>query len=118
MDMAAYVKEADVSAADRRGQLQCIVEYSHAMLERAAAGHWAEVMDLDAKRQEIIFEFFSRTANADEASWVADGIQTVLGIDKELVKLGKQQMKHVAGEIRDLNTGKRAHRAYNATKGY
>lgn len=91
-----------------------LITLSEAMLEKAKAGLWAEVIAFEAKRDGLIRLFFSAPVRQDDAEAVASGIQTILAIDKEIIDMGVLERFGLLQILQEMEQGKKAIKAYTS----
>lgn len=91
---------------------QKVLSMSDSMLTSAKAGEWDSVISLETARRNLIQDFFAIKATFEEAQWVASGVRKIMDVDKEIMCLGKNDMRLIASELDSLQRGKQASNAY------
>lgn len=91
-----------------------LLSLSEAMLRKAKDGLWDEVMALETERYSLIKIFFSGPVMPGDAEAVADGIRTILAIDKELMEMGAVKRFDLLQALQEMDQGKKAVKAYTS----
>jgi hypothetical protein len=99
----------------RQEQFAAILRLSRQMLDAARASDWLEVSNLESQRQDQLKNFFSQPAQANETTWLAQGIQQVLKLNDEIMSLGEEGKQEILKNMSDLSNGKKAAQAYAKT---
>lgn len=73
---------------------------------------WKEIAEIDSHRLNLIKDFFSEAISEEDAKNVADGIQKVQDIDKELLQVSQLIQKETGVVFSDLGNGQQAVAAY------
>ncbi|EIC29501.1 MULTISPECIES: flagellar protein FliT [Methylomicrobium] len=97
---------------DRIAELLQLVELTRAMLEKAQASLWDEVIALEAGRRERISAFFLTPVEPELASPVAESIRNILAMDYEIATLGLAEKQEAGLALRQMEQGKKAVKAY------
>ncbi len=92
------------------GDCRRLVELSHEMLAAAREGRWAELLVLEEGRRSLL-DACSAVSPA-QAEAAARVLQEILAADAEVVALSEQARDSAGGELRELQKGQRATRAY------
>jgi Flagellar protein FliT len=100
--------------ADKAQDLQQLIVLSQAMLIKAQEELWEDVIALEVERNELIKLFFSEQVRQDEAAAVAEAIQLILSIDKQVTELGAVRRFDILQILQDLDQGKKAVKAYTS----
>lgn len=100
----------------RQAQFDLMLGLSSAMLEKAQAQEWAAVMDMEVERQRRLVEFFATEVTHAEAAYVATAIRQMQEINDQLMQLGEHLQQQIVGELRGLETGRKATQAYNLNR--
>lgn len=93
-----------------------VVVLSREMLERARAGEWQSVIDLEGRRQALMSRFFCPAPPPDQLQRLADRIREVLDLDREVMELGRQGMQDLSHQLDQIGAGRKAVRAYAANE--
>jgi hypothetical protein len=88
-----------------------LVALSQAMLAKAEAQLWDDVIVLEAERRQLITQFFLDPIRQD-AEVVAAGIQSILAMDEKLIELGALKRFDTLQLLQNLDQGKKAVKAY------
>lgn len=105
--------DTPVMEAARRQQIHAIRSMSEQMLQLARNEAWETLADLEPERRRLIMRFFDKPASEEEAAAIAETIQDVLDIDREIIERGKQGRDAVRQQLSRLNQGQRAVDAYH-----
>lgn len=89
-----------------------ILKLSRRMLEDAGKGDWDRTAQLQAQRQQLMNDYFVTPVPEAEAGVVASGIREMLDIDRKLIEHSKQAMNGLSSDLKKINKGKHASRAY------
>ncbi len=95
-------------------ELQKLVAFSQAMLTKAHAEEWDDVVALEVERRELIKQFFSEPVDQAQAEVVASGIKAILAIDEKLMELGALRRFDILQILQDMDQGKKAVKAYTS----
>jgi Flagellar protein FliT len=95
-------------------ELQQLVAFSQAMLTKAQAEQWDDVVALEAERRDLIKHFFSEQVDQAQAEVVASGIKAILAIDEKLMELGALRRFDIMHVLQDMDQGKKAVKAYTS----
>jgi Flagellar protein FliT len=102
------------SMNDKHEDLQKILTISDKMLEQAKLALWDEVTELEAIRREWIELFFHESVEAEFISAVKQAIQTILASDEQILALGQVEKHDIGQQIKQLEQGKKAVKAYGS----
>jgi hypothetical protein len=105
-----------MTATPRQAQLEAILDLSAAMLEKAQTGEWVEVAAMEEDRRRRLTEFFAVDTTREDAPGLADCIRRMLDINAQLMELGGKVRQQAAGELSNLDLGRRASEAYNQNR--
>jgi hypothetical protein len=100
--------------ADKAQDLQQLIALSQAMLKKAQEALWEDVIVLEVERNEQIKLFFSEPVRKEDAEAVAEAIQLILSIDKQVTELGALRRFDILQILQDLDQGKKAVKAYTS----
>ena len=100
--------------ADNTPGFQPLLNLTEVMLQKAKDGLWDDVMALEAERDSLIRLFFSEPVPQDDAGSVAEGIHTILAIDKEIMELGAVKRFDLLQTLQEMGQGKKAVKAYTS----
>jgi hypothetical protein len=98
---------------DRLDDLEQLITLTRAMLENAQSSAWDEVIELEAKRRELIAAFFLSPIQPELAPAVAEGIQLILAMDRDSAKLGLAEKLEAGQALRQMEQGRKAVKAYS-----
>ena len=96
--------------SDRR--YKRLLRLSRAVLEHAENGDWEAVTDLERERHPLVSEFFSSECPAHERESRRNLIQTLLEIDRQIVRLVEARREEIAHQLQTITRGRGAMRAY------
>lgn len=85
---------------------------SQRMAALGAAGDWEAVIDLEPQRRELLEQAFATHAPVD--SVIAERVQGILELDRNLMMQSIEARDWVAGEISRASRGRKATNAYQA----
>jgi hypothetical protein len=97
---------------DKTHDLQQLISMSRTMLEKAREECWDMVNVLEAERSELISKFFSEPVQQDYADAVADGVQSIIAINCDIIALGALSRLNLAHTLQNMDQGKKAIKAY------
>jgi hypothetical protein len=98
---------------DKIKDFQQLISLTQAMLEQAESSAWDEVIETEAKRRELMGVFFSIPVQPELASTVAEGITTIMAMDRDIIKLGQTEKQGMEQVLRQMEQGKKAVKAYS-----
>jgi len=101
-------------AAPREQQLPVILSITKEMLERAKKNNWEAVIDLESQRTALIADFFATPVSGREVSAVANYLNKILEVDRQLIELGDNECQHLRENLQKINHSKRAMKVYTA----
>ena len=76
---------------------------------------WKTIAEMDNQRLSLLKAFFSETITAEDAAEVADGIQQIQLIDKELLEVSQAIQKEIGVVFSRLGNAQQAVAAYQDT---
>jgi hypothetical protein len=94
--------------------LQQLISLSRTMLGKAREESWDDVFVLEAERSELIRLFFLEPVQQAYTDVVSAGIQSILAIDSDLIKLGTLKRFELAQTLQNMDQGKKAVKAYTS----
>ena len=97
---------------DKAIDLQQLISLSRTMLEKAREESWDEVFVLEAERSELIRLFFLEPIQQADAVAAVAGIQSIMAIDRDLMRLGALKRFELAQTLQTMDQGKKAVKAY------
>jgi hypothetical protein len=100
----------------RQAQFEHILGLTSAMLQKARAHEWAAVMGMEMERLGRLVDFFATEVTRAEAAYVATAIRQMQEINRQIMELGEHLQQQLAGELRGLETGRKATQAYNLNR--
>lgn len=89
-----------------------IAELTEIMLSHARSGEWNAVIEMEAERQALMQQYFSLSPQLEDATWIVDGIRSVMKIDREIMELGKTDINKLGQSLAAIQRGKKAQFAY------
>jgi hypothetical protein len=89
-----------------------ILRISGKMSQLAQQLQWADLAQLEHKRQNLIKSFFSSPVAPEDAELVREGIHRILDMDQQIISMGKRHRGELSDKLVDFNTHKRAVSAY------
>jgi len=99
---------------DKAQDIQQLISLSQAMLEKAREESWDDVSVLEAERSELIRLFFLEPIQQVYTDAVSAGIESILAIDSDLIKLGELKRFEFAQILQNMDQGKKAVKAYTS----
>lgn len=84
------------------------------MLEKAREESWDDVFVLEAERSALIRLFFLEPVQQADTDVVSAGIQSILAIDSDLIKIGALKKFELAQTLQNMDQGKKAVKAYTS----
>lgn len=99
---------------DKAQDLQQLISLSRTMLGKAREESWDDVFVLEAERSELIRLFFLEPVQQAYTDVVSAGIQSILAIDSDLIKLGTLKRFELAQTLQAMDQGKKAVKAYTS----
>lgn len=103
---------ADIVATNRHQLLVEAVAVSRRMLMRAEVDDWAEVIQLEAERRNLLEQAFATRAPVDED--LARKVREILELDKDLIARSLQVRDLVAAELSQASRGRKVADAYRS----
>ena len=94
--------------------LQQLISISRIMLEKAQEESWDDVFVLEAERNELLRLFFLEPIEQAYVEAVADGIQSMMSIDRDIMALGVLKKLDLAQILQAMDQGKKAVKAYTS----
>lgn len=88
------------------------LDMSRRMADLGQAGDWDAVIALESERRTLLEQAFATHAPADQL--VADRVQAILDIDKDLMARSVEARDRVAAEIERSSKGRKAANAYRS----
>ena len=101
-----------VSDDSRQAQWQLILQLSHAMAAQADAKDWDSLMEMEARRRQLLAEFFASAPTMDEAATLATDLRALLDLDRRVMVQVQEARDGIGEALRGLNTGRQANQAY------
>jgi len=101
-------------------QLNRLVSLSEHILGLARAGHWAAVAQAEAERQaglKVLGDVGALAPDDSRAQLIRDRLQAILDLNAEVMGLGGAVCETLSAQIRTLNEGRVARRAYLENEG-
>lgn len=105
------------SPADRRAEMTRIVQHTREMRARVDLGVWEDIVAMEAQRQEMLQSFFAQEPERSEAQWIAQAIQDMLELNRQMEELCRAHLQSVAKDLRQMNAGRKANEAYQSNSG-
>ena len=94
--------------------LQHIILLSQSMLKKAKNESWNDVFVLEKDRRKLINIFLSTVVKPEHEQKVAEGIESVIAIDKEIMTLGQLKKLDLTQILQTMGQGKKAVKAYTS----
>ena len=94
-------------------EFQKIIHLSDKMLQNAQSEEWEAVTSIENERKELLAAFFAKPMKLAKGQ-LADGIQSILKKDREIVKLGASKREQLRTALQKISRGKDAVHAYSA----
>lgn len=91
-----------------------IIRLSNNMLDLSRREQWDELGSLEKKRGELLNEYFLKAVDESESERIAEGINEILMIDREIIKICQFQKDEFGEKLSQFNTSRRAKNAYRA----
>ncbi|MCL7419403.1 MAG: flagellar protein FliT [Methylobacter sp.] len=102
-----------MSLSIQQNKLAEIIDFTDKMLGYANAGDWESVDALQRIRDGVITDLFSDSVIV-EADFLAEQIRHILKVDKEIMALGWLYRNDLQEQLRKIQQGKSAVKAYSA----
>jgi hypothetical protein len=106
------------STADIRQQWQLIDSLGCAMLDKAEAGDWQSMPAIEARRYQLITDFFNHRAIGESDEVLACALNHLLHQDEELLAKTRPARDQLAEQMQQISTGKKAELAYRQSAGF
>ena len=94
--------------------LQQIILLSQSMLKKAKNESWDDVFVLEKDRRKLINIFLSTVVKPEHEQKVAEGIESVIAIDNEMMTLGQLKKLVLTQMLQTMGQGKKAVKAYTS----
>ena len=107
---AQYESQQSMKSVEQ--QWRPIAALSGQMMELARAQEWEQIPPLELERRALIEAFFQVPVRAEDASEVAQLIETLLQQDNLLVEMGNVASQQLKGQMSTFATGRKAQKAY------
>ncbi len=89
-----------------------LLELTQAMLAAAEQRDWDRLAGLEAERSRLIAACFGPARPLADTTAMVGCIRQMLDLDRKVIAIAEDGLRVIAGEIADLERGRRAHRAY------
>jgi hypothetical protein len=89
-----------------------ILRISGKMRQLAQQLQWADLAQLEHKRQNLIKSFFSSPVAPEDVGLVHEGIYRILDMDQQIISMGKRHRGEINNKLVDFNTYRTAVSAY------
>jgi len=99
---------------DKAQDLQQLISLSRTMLEKAREESWDEVFVMEMERSELLRLFFLEPIQQVYTDAVSAGIESIMAIDSNLIKLGALKRFELAKTLQNMDQGKKAVKAYTS----
>lgn len=96
----------------RTQQWTAILKLTHQMLDAAKDQEWDNLVDMEASRRQLIADFFTVTAAPEEVCDITEGTHEILGIDKQIMTLSRQQRDLIGSALSDIKKQHDVKKAY------
>lgn len=97
----------------QQNKLAEIIDLTDKMLGYANDENWDLVDDLQSQRDKEIADLFSSSVLID-ADYLAEQIRYILEVDKEIMALGRLYKDDLQDQLRKIQQGKSAIKAYSS----
>lgn len=104
-----------MTAAHRWELLNQALQVTREMTTLGDAGEWVAVMEIEPRRRALLEQAFSSQSPADEQT--IGCINEILALDKELMRLGEMVRGQLAGELGQMQKGRKGAQAYRSNRG-
>jgi hypothetical protein len=94
----------------RHKLLDQALHMSQRMAELGESGQWAEVIELEPRRRDLLERAFATHAPVDDV--IAERVKAILDLDKRLMSKTVAARDEVAAEISRASKGRKATSAY------
>ncbi len=98
--------------ANRRKDLESIVQISNRMLCKAHDNEWTSVAELERERKALVHGYFDQPALRQDAPEVAIAIREILKLNQLITELGEKSRDILGTEMRTNSAGRAAATAY------
>ena len=99
---------------NRQNRFKDLISHSRKMLEHAQNIAWDDVAEIESERHEMLKTFFLEPIPSRDARRVSSGIQEIMTLDNEIMKLATANKEALAEKLKTLEQGKKAVKAYNS----
>ena len=100
-----------------RYQLDALLDTGRQMFASASDGDWDKVSECQASCHARATAIFSNPLSVTDAAAVADAVNTVLALHKEVMQLCRQSRDTHLQDLDSLNQGRQAVNEYTANSG-
>jgi len=104
-------------AINRNALAKEVLHITQTMLDKARAGHWQDLADMEIIRKHCLDEYFAGEVDHDHAQEAEIMIKAVLTADKELIEIVAELKKVYIKEHSSLKEGHVATKAYQVNQG-
>jgi hypothetical protein len=94
-------------------RLNKALKLSYLMLDHAKKGDWEGIEQVDQQRKKILQQFFSSN-DGSQSDEVAECVQKMLDLNEQLVQVCELKKTGFGQNLRQINRGKKAKKAYSA----
>lgn len=89
-----------------------LLELTQAMLAAAERRDWDRLAELETERSRFVAACFGPPRSNQDSAAMVGCIRRMLELDREVIAIAENGLRDIAGEIADIERGRRAHRAY------
>ncbi|MGR9051533.1 MAG: flagellar protein FliT [Gammaproteobacteria bacterium] len=94
------------------GRMQTLIDFTDAMLKHARNEEWDSVIAIQARRDGLLAEFFVEDSRFEDEAALANAINHILEVDKEIMVLGGLYRDSLKKQLIKLKQGNNAVKAY------
>jgi midasin (ATPase involved in ribosome maturation) len=88
------------------------VKMTEQMMKNAESNQWETVIKLEKQRQQMIEDLFNNHEEKDRTQHFNQLLQTLIDLNQKLANLGESHVKNLGGELKAVQKGRQATRAY------
>lgn len=99
----------------RKEHFAYIVSLTESMLVVANQQDWEQLTSMEAQRKQQLAQFFTTAVSPDEALWIKTGIERILSIDEQLIRLSETAKQEIADSRNNMAKSQNAANAYSSS---
>lgn len=103
---------SDAGKAASSQDAEKLLALTQAMLAAAERRDWERLAALEAERSGLVAACFEPPRSSRDSAAMVGCIRRMLDLDRRVIALAENGLRDLAGEIADLERGRRARRAY------